>query len=291
MAYYLALMEFIFALMALWLLWQAWQWYKRVRLMKWIEKEPFPQEWEAWLKRTPHYRLLPEQMRKRVKKSLRYFMETKEFRPIKTELDNEMKVIISFYACLIVLGREGECYGILQTVLIYPNVVVAPRREQNGWIVREEEALLEGESSGDTVVIAWHEARRDAYHTWPHNVIIHEFTHVLDFEDGAADGVPPLMQRSRKEWLQVVSRRYEELRERAEENRDWGEYRLIGAYAATNEAEFFAVTTELFFQRPATLKKHFPDLYGEYRAYYHLDTAALFGDLDRRLPRWPQPGD
>jgi Mlc titration factor MtfA (ptsG expression regulator) len=281
MGYYLGMMAFLFALMALWLFWQAWRRYRQMRLLKRIEEEPFPAHWEEWLQKTSHYPLLPEVERKKVQKRLRYFMELKEFRPVKTELSEEMKVIISFYACLTVLGRPEECYEILQTILIYPNVVIAPRKEQNGWIVREEEALLEGESAGDTVVIAWHEARRDAYHTWPHNVIIHEFAHVLDFEDGAVDGVPPLMLRSRQEWLRVISRRYEALKERVEENRDWGEYRLIGAYAATNEAEFFAVTTELFFQRAATLKKHFPDLYREYRDFYNLDTAEIFGDIDR----------
>ena len=283
MAYYLGMMQFVLVIMALFLTWQAWRWYRNMRLLKRIEEEPFPKRWREWLEQTPHYPLLPEAMQRQVENRLRYFMESKSFEGIQSELTDEMRVVISFYACLTVLGKPEECYGILRSVLVYPNVMVAPRKEQNGWIVREEEALLEGESAGDTVVIAWHEARRDAYHTWPHNVIIHEFAHVLDFEDGSADGVPPLLLRNYREWIDVVSRRYEELRKRAETNRDWGEYRLIGDYAAVNEAEFFAVTSELFFQRGETLRKHFPDLYHEYREFYGLDTAQLFGDLDRRV--------
>jgi Mlc titration factor MtfA (ptsG expression regulator) len=60
----------------------------------------------------------------------------------------------------------------------------------------------------------------------------------------------------------------------------WGKYRLLGEYAATNEAEFFAVITELYFNRPRTLQRHFPDLYQVFRAFYRLDTALFFAALD-----------
>ncbi len=285
MGYYLALIELISAIAIIYLLWSTWQIYQKERLIKRAQKEPFPKEWEAWLNRTPHYRLMPKQMQKKVQARLRYFMQVKEFRPIQIVLSDEMRVIISFYAALLVLGRKDECYEILKTILIYPNVMLAPRKEINGWIVREESVILEGESSGDTVVIAWHEARRDAYHTRAHNVIIHEFAHVLDFEDGSADGTPPLIFQKRKEWQKIVLRRYEALRQKAQKNRFWGDYQFFGAYAASNEAEFFAVSTELFFQRAATFKRHFPDLYKEFYSYYNLDTAKLFSDLDHALPR------
>ncbi|WP_456450517.1 zinc-dependent peptidase, partial [Hydrogenimonas sp.] len=150
----------------------------------------------------------------------------------------------------------------------------------NGGVFQEGEFILEGQSAGDTVVIAWSEARRQAYHLRHHNVILHELAHVLDFEDGVPDGVPPLERSRFHRWTQVLYRRFRELQERNHKNRDWGEYRLIGDYAATNEAEFFAVVTELFFTRPVTLKKHFPDLYEEFKAFYRLDTAELFKSLD-----------
>jgi Mlc titration factor MtfA (ptsG expression regulator) len=130
------------------------------------------------------------------------------------------------------------------------------------------------------VVIAWNEAKRQAYHLRHHNVVIHELAHVLDFEDGLPDGVPPLERAKLHRWTQVLYRRYEALRERAEKNRDWGDYRLIGDYAATNEAEFFAVVTELFFTHPKSLKSHFPDLYAEWKDFYGLDTAELFKNIE-----------
>lgn len=59
-------------------------------------------------------------------------------------------------------------------------------------------------------------------------------------------------------------------------SRAWGKYKLLDAYAASNEAEFFAVVTERFFESPAALKLHFPDLYEEYKDFYQIDTAELF---------------
>jgi len=59
-----------------------------------------------------------------------------------------------------------------------------------------------------------------------------------------------------------------------------GKYTLLGSYAATNEAEFFAVVSELFFEKPHTLQKHFPEIYKELEDFYGLDTATLFGRLN-----------
>ncbi|MCX6062369.1 MAG: zinc-dependent peptidase [Campylobacterales bacterium] len=47
-------------------------------------------------------------------------------------------------------------------------------------------------------------------------------------------------------------------------------------YPYENEAEFFAVVTERFFESPASLKHHFPELYAEFADFYQIDTARLF---------------
>ena len=279
--YYLALFFLFFLIGFAILLWQLIGYYRRYRLRQKVLKMPLPSEWQAVLQKVPHYKALPEDLKEKMRPKMLYFALTKEFMGVKLEVTEEMKAIISFYACLMVVNIPNECYDELVTILIYPYDVVTKEVRANGGIYEEGRFVLEGQTTGDTVVIAWSEAKREAFHLRSHNVVIHELAHVLDFEDGMPDGVPPLERSRLNRWTQVLYRRYEELRQKSDKNRNWGDYRLIGEYAATDEAEFFAVVTELFFQKPRTLKIHFPDLYEEWREFYRLDTAELFGDLEK----------
>ena len=273
-------MQLLALLLALFLAWRALEYYRKKRLWKKVSSMPFPRSYEEALGHIPHYRCLPEDLKSRLRPKILYFSHTKEFIGIKTEVTDEMRAVISFYACLMVLNLPNECYDELLTILIYPYEVVAKEVRENGGIYSESRLILEGQSAGDTVVIAWNEAKRQAYHLRHHNVVIHELAHVLDFENGAFDGVPPLERSRYHRWTRVLYRRFKALRARAEKGRGWSDYRLIGSYAATNEAEFFAVVTELFFQKPKTLQRHFPDIYRELRDFYGLDTATLFASLD-----------
>ena len=260
--------------------WYLYRKYRYIRLRERLRNQPLPESFRQVLEKVPHYRALPQDLKELIRPKLLYFVRTKEFKGIGLKVTDEMRAVISFYACLMVVNMPDECYEELVTILIYPYDVVAEKMEAEGGIYREGAFVLEGESAGDTVVITWNEAKRQAYHLRHHNVVIHELAHVLDFEDGIPDGVPPLERSKLHRWTRVFYRHYEALRKCAEKNRDWGDYRLIGEYAATNEAEFFAVVTEIFFIRPLTLKKHFPDLYEEFRDFYGLDTAELFKNLD-----------
>ena len=283
MAYYLVLMQFILALIALFLLWRGWGRYRRMRLRKEIASTPFPERWREWLERTPHYPMLSEPMRTELERELRYFLTVKEFRGVGIGVTEEMRVGIAFYACLMVRGIPGECFDALQTLLIYPEPVWAEQVREEGGIVSREEALLDGQSSGDTLVFAWSEVEYEIYHHTPRNVVIHELAHVLDFEEGWVDGVPELPPGEAQAWAEVNRRHFLRLRVRAEEaleSADLGEYEWIGEYAATSEVEFFAVLSERYFQVPRRLRESFPDLYGVYREYYGLDTAEIFGKLE-----------
>ena len=74
--------------------------------------------------------------------------------------------------------------------------------------------------------------------------------------------------RERKKLQYIAAMPFEE------KDRDWGDYKFIGEYAATNEAEFFAVISERFFESPASLKRKFPDLYNELSDFYGVDPAS-----------------
>ena len=104
-----------------------------------------------------------------------------------------------------------------------------------------------------------------------HNVVYHEFAHKLDMLDGRADGTPPLHGRAEyARWVEVCSQEYKGLRDRAKR----GKPGLLDAYGATNEAEFFAVATEHFFDQPVALRHRHPNLYDVLHAFYRQDPAA-----------------
>jgi Mlc titration factor MtfA (ptsG expression regulator) len=132
-------------------------------------------------------------------------------------------------------------------------------------------APLLGEHVRGVVVLSWESAGGDAAGSREgQNVVLHEFAHELDREDGYVDGVPLLeAPSSTREWARVLQLRFEELGRAARQ----GEPDLLSAYGATNRAEFFAVATETFFENPVGLRQRYPDLYEELKGFYRQDPA------------------
>jgi len=251
--------------------------YREKKLLKKIAAMDFPKSYRNFLKGLSHYNKLPSADREKIETSILGFIYTKNFIGAKgLEVNDEMKVLIALHACLLLLHIETDnCYDNLKTIIIYSHPAMIDKVQNNGGIFSKEQFLISGQSANDTVVIIWNEAKHEIYHPRHENVIIHEFAHEIDFMDGEIDGVPP-MERSRyHEWTSVLYKEFEKLNTVARKNRDWGKYKLIGEYAATNEAEFFAVITERFYESPQSLKKHFPDLYKELKQFYHVDPATL----------------
>ncbi len=275
MNYYIALLTMMlgigFGLFALYFIYSI---YKKQKLQKILEK-PISKEDKQILENIPFYKQLNEKEKAKIHISILLFINTKEFIGIDMEVTEEMKLIIAFYACFLLLHVAFKsCYENLITILIYSHTMVAKQVSANGGIFTKGNFLLEGQSAGDTVVIAWNDAKKDAYHIHNDNVLLHEFAHELDFLDGAVDGTPPMPSSKYHEWAAVLSHEFNKLSAVTLKNRDWGKYKLIGSYAATNEAEFFAVVTERFFERPDALKKHFPELFKELEGFYNYTPSS-----------------
>ena len=115
------------------------------------------------------------------------------------------------------------------------------------------------------------------------NVILHEFAHQLDYEDGQADGVPLLGRDEtylkRKDryatWRRIMGTEYERLRVQIQR----GESTVMREYGTTNPAEFFAVATETFFGKPQEMQQILPELYDELKWYYRQDPAQWTRDI------------
>ncbi|MBU3936010.1 MAG: zinc-dependent peptidase, partial [Proteobacteria bacterium] len=176
------------------------------------------------------------------------------------------------------LGLPHNYYRNVESILVYPSTVVPPPR-QPGFFERvntpvgpSHPLLGQAFNQRGPVILVWDTVLRDARHPEQgHNVVYHEFAHKLDMLSGSANGTPPLVDRGLlAEWVTVCSREFLRLRHLAEK----GQKTFLDAYGATNEAEFFAVATETFFDRPLSLQKHAPDLYNVLTAYYRQDPAA-----------------
>lgn len=252
--------------------------FRQKKQLEEIKKLPFKEEYHLFLDKMPHYRKLLEEDRQKIQRAIVYFIHTKNFVGIGLHVSDEMKIIIAFYACLLLIGKNTHnCYDNLKTIIIYPHSIMINQVRSSGGIYAKEQFMIEGQSANETVVLTWHEAKKESYHMRHNNVIIHEFAHEIDFMDGVIDGIPPIENSKYDGWVKVLHKEFDHLASIARKNRGWGKYKLLDAYAANNEAEFFAVVTERFFESPAALKLHFPELYEEYKDFYQIDTAELFG--------------
>ena len=249
--------------------------HKEKKLQELLLK-PFKNEYRDYLKKTPHYSHLSKEEQEKIEKSIIIFSATKEFIGVNLEPTDEMKVIIAFYACLLLLHKTTtNCYNNVKTIIIYSHAVALDNIQASHGIYTKEKFLIDGQATTDTVVIIWNDAKKEAYHLRHNNVIVHEFTHEIDFMNGEIDGVPPIENSKYDAWIKEFYGDYKKLNAVVLKNREWGKYKLLGAYAAENEAEFFAVVTERFFESPQNLKKHFPELYSELKDFFKLDTIKL----------------
>ncbi len=106
------------------------------------------------------------------------------------------------------------------------------------------------------------------------NLVLHEFAHKLDMLDGVVDGTPPLGGAAEyRTWRSVMNDAFNRLRTA----RPGASVLVLDRYGATNPAEFFAVATEAFFEKPRQLRDKHPALYGALAAYYRADPARQEG--------------
>lgn len=189
-------------------------------------------------------------------------------------LDETMRVLIAAHASLLVLNLGLDWYDGWREVIVYPDAFIAPRRElDEAGVVSEGYRGLTGEAwLRGPVILSWadFDPATRAHRRRGSNVLLHEFAHKLDFLDGSANGIPPLHAGNRRqEWTDDFSRAYADLG-RGRRHHSSG----IDSYATTSPAEFFAVTTEVFFEDPGRLQKHYPAVYDELRRFYEQDPVA-----------------
>lgn len=250
-----------------------------------IRETPFPPAWEDILRRNvAHYCLLNADERAELRGLIQVFIVEKNWEGAGgLTLTDEIRVIISAQACLLLLGLPHNYYQNVESIIVYPSTVIPPQRKLGFFEVPLEPVEISHPIIGQAfrqgpVIIIWDAALQGSRHPESgHNVIYHEFAHKLDMLDGAADGTPPLRDRAEyRDWVKTCSQEYLRLRRDIEQ----GKKSFLDAYAATSEAEFFAVATEQFFDQPQILIKHSPELYRVLKEYYRQDPVSRLKRAD-----------
>ncbi len=279
MGYHLLLIQFLFALAGLFLFWQSIKYFRRMRQYKKLKAMPFPQDYQTILQEIQQYKLLSPAYKEKIHLLILLFIDQKEFIGVKISINNEIKIVVAFYASLMRLGFDLGEKDHVSTIIIYPEHFIINNGYTSGGIRHDETAILEGQSANGTVVISWQDIKHNIAQQQKDNVIIHEFAHELDFEDGIADGTPVLERSNYKRWSKVFSRAFDTMRDQDATEEIAERSVLLGTYALKNEAEFFAVCSERFFETPQAFKVYFPSIYQELKHFYRLDTEVLFREI------------
>lgn len=246
------------------------KWHQPIRLMS----ESPPEHWARIVRdRVPiSNQLLPGDF-ERLLKLVQVFLAKKNIEGAGGfHVTEEAAITIAAQACLLLVWRNTGMYPGLRTIIVYPSATIPKMLDSRTGLFEESRTPIVGQSWGAGVVIlSWDSADFGAFDPRDgKNVVLHEFAHQLDQETGEADGVPVGLPLSAvKPWAEVMEKHFHRLRE-ADRT---GQRTVLDGYGATNYAEFFAVATEAFFEKPERLRETKPDLYALLVEFYGVDPA------------------
>ena len=233
-----------------------------------IQRAQFSEERWRWV-REQHpilAGLTPDEDR-RLQELVGRFLHRKRFEVHGLEGDEDLyRLVVATQACVPVLGLGLEWYRGWRTVVLLPREFAAQMEETDaGGVVREWEEELAGEAWDEgPVVLSWNDVEESGWGDGC-NVVIHEAAHKLDLLDGDMNGRPALHRdMDPATWHRELGGAYEQLCRDEQHGREGA----VDFYAAESPAEFFAVTSELFFERPAALHRQFPGVYRQLTAFY-----------------------
>jgi hypothetical protein len=246
-----------------------WREYQRNK----IRSQPFIKQWRKIIQqRMPYFRQMPADLQLQLKQHIQVFLAEKEFIGCNgVEITDEIRITIAAQACLLLLNRKTNFYPKLQSIVVYPRAFIKEHKSvQANGVLHTQKTVLAGESwDYGKVVLSWQDTIEGAQIPDDgHNVVIHEFAHQLDQENGKANGAPILEKgQSYKCWSDVFSAQFKQLQMQAKT----GTPSLFDYYGATNPAEFFAVASEVFFEKAKQFHYEHPKLYRQLTQYYQVD--------------------
>ena len=245
--------------------------FRNWRVRRLVARNPIAEQpWRGALQRCNPARRLGASDQATLRVLATLFLDRKSIEPVKgLELDEGDRVLLAAHACIPILKLGFDWYDGWHSVIVYPDAFI-PRRQQMdaAGVVHQTNTVLAGEAWGrGPVILSWANVLGIGQHPG-HNVVIHEMAHKLDMLNGDTNGFPPLHRRmDRRVWWQVFSSAWDRLHD---EHRN-GVNLPIDPYALESPAEFFAVASEQFFEGPAALRQHLPDVYRQLTQFYRQD--------------------
>lgn len=235
-----------------------------------VAKTPIPPEWVAWLSDSiPVYAAADLVGKARFERDVKFMMDELRFESVNgAEATALHKLAVASGIAVLLHGRPSWEYPSRVPVLFYPSGF------DEEYFEGDESARFDGMAHEQGPIIfsipaveaAWRSANGS-------NVVLHELAHIFDRARGGIDGIPALIDRSSiPAWEALMQRELRKVR--------MGKS-VLRRYAGTNLAELFAVSTEVFFERPHALSKRHPELFQALQAAWALDPRDWFPLPDR----------
>ena len=251
----------------------------KIRRRHAILREPFPPEWEAVLQRdVVFFRVLEPAAQQRFRRQIQVFLGEKRITGIKVQVDATTRVLVAASAIIPIFGFPDWEWDQINEVLVYPT------RFDGDFEFGDKQGHnilgMVGTGSLNRLMILSKPDLINGFRnaTDKRNVSVHEFAHLIDKTDGVIDGVPGvgLDRQAIGPWINLVRRKMAEIEAGKSD---------INRYALTNEAEFFAVTSEYFFERPGVMHRKHPALYAALERVFNQDLRTRAAALRRELAR------
>lgn len=227
----------------------------RIKKKTIISIEPLPGSYrQLLLEQVPFYQQLDETRKTEFENRMQQFLSQVKITGVNTVAEDIDKVLIAASAIIPIFNFAGWEYIHLHEVLLYPDSFNHDFEQQGN--SRNVLGMVGSGALNHVMILSKHQLRQAFINkTGKDNTAIHEFVHLVDKTDGDIDGIPAFIMERKyiQPWLQLMQH---EMKLINEDRSD------IDPYGATNEAEFFAVVSEYFFERPKLLKEKHPELYG-----------------------------
>ena len=250
---------------------------RKDRLRKKVKKQDFPVAWKKILQdRVGFYLTLDEKGKKRFEKGVQVFLAENRIIGLKTEVDDLTRLLVASSAIIPVWGFEDWEYPNLAEIYIVDGALSRQEFKEE-----KQTSLVAGQikpRGGSHTVTLSKSALVQGFNDMADrkNLGIHEFAHLLDQQDGATDGIPEnrLPDHLVQPWAELMYQKMQLIKE--------GDTK-INTYGATSEAEFFAVITEYFFEKPGKLQENHPELYGMLTKIFNQNPRKRFPSSFRDL--------
>ena len=219
-------------------------------------REPFslPENYKELLNDyVKFYQQLDEEGKEKFEERVRLFLASVQITGANAIVEDIDRVFIAAGAIIPVYAFSDWQYVNLHEVLVYPGTFNEDF-DQDGLNRSISGMVGTGAMQNVMIISKWQLRQGFINNSDKRNTAIHEFAHLIDKMDGTMDGIPEIILERQyiPRWVNIMNTTIQQMKNYGSD---------IDMYGATNQAEFFAVISEYFFERPDLLKSNHPELY------------------------------